>query len=210
MEKKGNVIFMINIDQMLKEAQETNNAEVYIRIGDAYMTGKEVAKDMAKAFSFYEKAMNLGALAAKEKIGVSYYKAYGVAKDCKMAKKYLQEAANQGSVPALFHLGMMCYNGDYGFLTGKGKAFEFFLKAAKKGHPEAQYNIASSYMDDKWGEEKSFEKAAFWFMCAYQNRKSNKSTIDDSKKYLDYLSKYVNLNNVKEKIVRKNPEYLNL
>lgn len=166
--------FMSTIEQMIKQAQKTDNEELYAQIG------------------------------------IAYYKGNGVSRDYKAAKKYLQEAANQGSTIALFYLGKMCYDGNYGFMAGKGKAFDFWMKAAKKGEPTSQYNIGTSYMSDEWGEEKSFEKAAFWFMCAYQNRKSSKNTIADSKKCLDSLSKYVNLNSVKDKVVKKHPEYLNL
>lgn len=201
---------MSTIEQMIKEAQETNNKELYVQIGNAYILGRGVAKDMSKAIPFFEKACNLGSLDGKTKLGICYYNGFGVSKNSSLAKKYFQEAAKQDWLPAIFQLGNMCFNGDYGFLASKGKAFEFWMKAAKKGHSDSQYNIAGSYLTDEWGEEKSFEKAAFWYMCAYQNRQSSKSTITDSKKYLDYLSKYVNLNSVKERVVRQYPQYLNL
>lgn len=201
---------MATIEQLIKQAEQTNDKELYVQIGNSYMYGKNVSKDMAQAVTYYLKAANLGSLDGKTKLGVAYYKGEGVTKDYKTAKKYLQEAANQGSATALFYLGDMCYEGNYGLLAGKGKAFEFWMQAAKKGQPSAQYNIAISYMTDEWGAEKNLEKAAFWFMCAYQNRKSSKSTIDASKKCLDSLAKYVNLNSVKERVVQNYPEYLNL
>lgn len=201
---------MATIEQLIRQAEETNDKELYVQIGNSYMYGKNVSKDMSKAVTYYSKAANLGSLDGKTKLGVAYYKGYGVSKDNSFAKKCFQEAAKQNWTPALFQLGLMCYNGDYGFFAAKGKAFEFWEKAAKKGHPVSQYNIGTSYMNDEWGEGKSYEKAAFWLMCAYQNRKADKQTIADSKKYLDYLSEYVNLSSIKMRIVQNYPGYLNL
>lgn len=201
---------MSNIESLIQKAQATNDKELYVQIGNAYMVGKNTTKDMSKAFTYYKKAADLGSADGKTQLGILYYRGYGVTRDCSMAKKYFQAASSEGSVAALFQLGMMCYNGDYGFFAGKGKAFEFWLKAAKKGYVEAQYNIATSYLDDTWGEEKSDRKAAFWYMCAYQNRKASKKTIEDAKAQLVRLSNRVDLNSIKDEIVRKYPQYLNL
>lgn len=201
---------MNTIEQMIKQAQETNDKALYVQIGNAYMLGKGVSKDMSKGVVFFRKAADLGSLDGKTKLGMAYYNGWGVTKDYGLAKKYFKEAADQDWLPALYQLGLMCYNGNYGFFASKGKAFEFWLKAAKKGHADSQYNVGTSYTTDEWGEEKSYEKAAFWFMCAYQNRKASKNTIEDSLHNLKCLEKYVNLNSVKDKVVRNYPQYLNL
>ena len=149
-----------------------------------YFNGNGVQKDQAQALAYYRKAADLGSVHAQACAGVMYYKGYGVAKNIKMAKQYLQPAANCGSIEALRSLGWMCYNGEYSFLTGKGKAFEFWIKASKLGDAESQINVATSYLGDTWGEEQSYRKAAFWFMCAYQNRKATQNQINEAKEKL--------------------------
>jgi TPR repeat protein len=44
----------------------------------------------------------------------------------------------------------------------KKKAFEWFLKAAKQGIAEAQYEVASMY-DNGIGVEQDSEKASWWY-----------------------------------------------
>lgn len=199
---------MDSIEMLLKKAKEANDGYAYAELGDAYWYGRGVFIDLSQAAEYYKKAADLGVMRGQERIGIMYYEGNGVVKNIKLAKQYLKSAAEQGSVRALNDLGWICFNGDYGFFAGKGKAFEFWEKAAKQGSAEAQIYIASSYLTDAWGDGKSIPKAAYWYMCAYQNRKANDAQIKEAKAKLDMLSEDVNLNRVKDEIVRKHPEYL--
>ncbi|MGN0335773.1 MAG: tetratricopeptide repeat protein [Lachnospiraceae bacterium] len=201
---------MATIKELIERAQATNSKEVYEEIARMYFFGKGVQKDQSQALEYYKKAADLGSVYAQTCVGIMYYKGYGVSKNIKLAKQYLQPAADRGSIDALRNLGWMCYNGEYGFLTGKGKAFSYWMKASKLGDAESQIYVATSYLGDTWGEEQSNRKAAYWFMCAYQNRKATDNQIKEAKTKLDMLSSYVNLNAVKDEVVRKHPEYLNL
>lgn len=201
---------MATINELIQKAQQTNSAQDYEEIARMYFHGRGVPKDQAKALTYYCKAADLGSVHAQACAGVMYYMGYGVPKNIKMAKQYLQPAADKGSLDALRNLGYMCYNGEYGLFAGKGKAFDYWMKAAKLGDVDSQHNVATSYLGDNWGEEKSYRKAAFWFMCAYQNRKANEKQIKAAREYLDKLDRYVDLDAIKHEIVIKYPEYLNL
>lgn len=201
---------MATINELIQKAQSTNSSQAYEEIARMYFSGKGVQKDQVQALAYYRKAADLGSVHAQTCVGVMYYKGYGVAKNIKMAKQYLQPAADRGSTEALRNLGWMCYNGEYGFMTGKGKAFTYWMKASKLGDAESQIYVATSYLGDTWGEEQSYYKAAFWFMCAYQNRKATQNQVNEAKENLNQLSRHVNLNAVKDEVVNKHPEYLNL
>lgn len=201
---------MATIDEMIKKAQSMNSVQAYEEVARMYFFGKGVQKDQGQALIYYKKAADLGSVYAQTCVGVMYYKGYGVAPNIKMAKQYLQPAAKRGSIEALRNLGWMCYNGEYGLLTGKGKAFTYWMQASKLGDAESQIYVGTSYLGDTWGEEQSYRKAAFWFMCAYQNRKASESQIKEAKKNLDMLSGHVNLDFVKGEVVSRHPEYLNL
>ena len=201
---------MATINELIQKAQSTNSSQAYEEIARMYFSGKGVQKDQVQALAYYRKAADLGSVHAQTCVGVMYYKGYGVAKNIKMAKQYLQPAADRGSTEALRNLGWMCYNGEYGFMTGKGKAFTYWMKASKLGDAESQIYVATSYLGDTWGEEQSYHKAAFWFMCAYQNRKATQNQVNEAKENLNQLSRHVNLNAVKDEVVNKHPEYLNL
>lgn len=201
---------MANIDELIRKAQTTNSPEAYEEIARMYYHGNGVVKDRAKALVYYRKAADLGSVHAQTCAGIMYYKGIATSKNTTMAKKYLKPAAARNSVEALRALGWMCYDGEYGFFSGgKGKAFEFWQRAAKLGDAESQIYIATSYLQD-WGEERSNRKSAFWFMCAYQNRNATQAQIDRAKECLDKLDTHVDLNAVKAEIVRKYPKYINL
>lgn len=201
---------MATINELLQKAQSTNSPQVYEEIARMYYNGYGVPQDKIKAAWYFRQAGDLGSVSAQTCAGLIYYKGLGVAKDIKMAKKYLQPAAENGSVEALRLLGRMCYDGEYGFFTGKGKAFSYWMKASKLGDAESQFYVATSYLGDTWGEEQSYRKAAFWFMCAYQNRKAPQHIITDARDRLNKLSRYVDLDDIKDEVVTKHPEYLNL
>ena len=198
------------INELIQKAEATNSPQDYEKIASMYFFGNGVPKDHSKALVYYRKAADLGSVKAQTCAGIMYYRGYGVSKDSTLAKKYLKPAADRGSIDALCTLGWMCYNGDYGLLTGKGKAFTYWLKSSRLGDTESQLYIATSYLGDSWGEEKSYRKAAFWFMCAYQNRKASQKQIDQAKQYLDALSEHVNLDVVKNEVISKYPQYINL
>lgn len=201
---------MADINDLIRKAQTTNSKEAYCKLGDAYAFGRGVPKNMAQAIACWEKASELRSAYAKSQLGSCYYNGNGVPQNYSKAKALFQEAADLGDVHAIFQLGMMCYQGNYSFWASKGKAFTFWKKAAEQGHPQAQYMIAASYTSDDWGAEKDYRKAAYWYMCAYQNRQSDQHIIDRAKQMLNKLSSLYDLDDIKDEIIRKHPEYLNL
>ena len=201
---------MASLQELLYEAQQTNSPQAYTQIARMYSSGNGAPKDFSKALTYFKKAADLGSLDAQVSVGYFYYNGHGIAVNHKMAKQYWKMAADQGSTEAMRNLGWMCYKKEYGFLADKGKAFEFWMKASKLGDAESQNYVATSYMGDNWGEEKSYRKAAFWFMCSYQNRNATDAQIKAARDALNKLSNYVNLDSIKHEVVTKYPHYINL
>lgn len=201
---------MVNIHDMIQKAQATKDPKIYEKIAYMYIKGNGVPKDEVQALAYYRIAADLGSVQSQAYTGILYYRGCGTGQNIKLAKQYLKVAADRGSIDALFELGRMCYKGDYGFLTSKGKAFEYWMKASKLGHVQSQIYVATSYLGDTWGAEKSFKKASFWFMCACQNRKATREQIHEAKGKLNMLAEYVDLDRIKDEIIRKYPEYLNM
>ena len=201
---------MFDIQRLIEKAEATNDRELYAQVGIEYYLGEKVALDKQAAFYYMKKAADLGHIRAKFHVGYMYYRAVGVEKNCPAAKRYLTDAADGGDIDALVQLGWMCYNNEYSFFAAKGKAFTFWKKASKLGHPQAQIYVATSYLTDDWGAEQSYKKAAFWFMCAYQNRKSTKKQIAEAKEMLHKLEDRVCLSEIKSEIAERYPNYINL
>ena len=201
---------MASLQDLLHQVQQTNSPQAYAQIARIYYNGNGVQKDHATALAYFKIAADLGSVDGQVFAGYMYYNGRGTAVNHKLAKQYWKMAADQGSTDAMRSLGWMCYRDEYGFLASKGKAFEFWMKASKLGDAESQNYVATSYLGDSWGEEQSYRKAAFWFMCSYQNRKASDAQIKAAREALDKLAHHVNLDSIKHEVVTRYPQYINL
>ena len=113
-------------------------------IGWAYETGQDVAKDYAKAVTWYERSVKLDLDLAQTKMGSMYYYGRGVEKDYGKAGKWYLQAAGQGDAEAQYYLGYMYYQGQ-GFARDYQQAHKWYELAAKQNHAGAQFNLGYMY-----------------------------------------------------------------
>jgi len=83
------------------------------------------------------------------------------------AKAAFTRLADQGSARASAILGMMSRFGEGGPVDLQ-KAYDFYLEAARAGHPPAQYQVALMLASGE-GVEASDKGAAYWFTQAAEN-----------------------------------------
>lgn len=74
-------------------------------------------------------------------------------------------AANAGHVRAQFYLGT-CYDNGYYVSQDAAQAYRWFFKAARAGHPDAQYNVAMYYRDGDGPVRVNMKAAVRWFCRA--------------------------------------------
>ncbi|MDD3669518.1 MAG: tetratricopeptide repeat protein [Alphaproteobacteria bacterium] len=86
--------------EYLKKAAHAGNVEALYMLGDAYLDGTEVEKNLNYAFGFYLMAALKGEKKAQYQIGRLYYAGRGVPQDYESALKWLGRSANQGYVLA--------------------------------------------------------------------------------------------------------------
>ena len=83
-----------------------------------------------------------GNIEAAAFLGNEYYFGWNqLEQDLEKALKYLTIASEGGDAISQFLLGFM-YGSGRGVERNSDKAFEWFLKAAEQGVPEAMYNVA--------------------------------------------------------------------
>ena len=73
-------------------------------MGNRYRLGEGIAKNLEKAFEYYEKAANQGYANAQNNLGAMYSLGEGTAKNLEKAFEYYEKAANQGHVEAKIQL----------------------------------------------------------------------------------------------------------
>ncbi len=82
--------------------------------------------------------------------------------------RYLKSSAEQGCSMASILMGDVYHHG-CGFFVNDQKAFSWYEKAAKQGHPEGQWKLACCYESGK-GVKQDYSKAYDWFtQAANQN-----------------------------------------
>ena len=102
-------------------------------LGVMYDIGKGVKKSAEKAAEWWLKAAELGHVSAQFNMGSMYAQGRGVPQDELLAAKFYELAAKQGDTEAQVNLGVL-----YDKRREDGRAFDWWLKAAERGDPEAQ------------------------------------------------------------------------
>ena len=148
-----------------KSLAEQGNATAQAYLGLAYSQGLGVAKDMAQALNWYNKAAEQGYVLAQLNLATHYYRGIGVAPDLKLAREWFRKAAAQGNAKAQLNLGII-YNLGKGVDPDYREASEWFLKAAEQGIGDAQVALASTYRILALKDSKYNERAYFWLLVA--------------------------------------------
>ena len=97
------------------------------------MTATSAKKSAEKAAEWWLKAAELGHVSAQFNMGSMYAQGRGVPQDELLAAKFYELAAKQGDTEAQVNLGVL-----YDKRREDGRAFDWWLKAAERGDPEAQ------------------------------------------------------------------------
>ena len=83
------------VDLLTKSANQ-NNLSSMIKLADLYEKGKVVSQDYAKAFYWYNKAVEFDSAQAIFQVGLYYYHGYGVKKDEEKGINYIRQAKEKG------------------------------------------------------------------------------------------------------------------
>jgi TPR repeat protein len=129
------------------EEPERNTAigEAAMILGQFYLKGGAgVQKDPAKALKWFERANDVGHVAAAKIAGDMYFSGVGAPRDLKKAAALYREAAKLDYAPAQFAYGQMLDRGDLGKPDVK-QALAWYDHAAKYEHPGALYALGAAY-----------------------------------------------------------------
>lgn len=98
-------------------------------------------------------------------LGDVYLEGHLVRMDWRIARDYYLAAVENGSAEAAFKLGMIFETGGHCICKDHVKAANWFLMAAQRDYPPAQYYLASLYRDG-WGIPRDYRMAAMWYKKA--------------------------------------------
>ena len=80
----------------------------------------------------------------------------------------IYKKAQTGDARSAYEIGLGYLNGTQGFPKSEQTAFEWFMKSAEKGYPDAQYEVGLYYFQarppvQQENQQKNFEEAFKWF-----------------------------------------------
>ena len=150
--------------KLTKLAAEKGHPEAQYDLGWAYIIGKGVPKDKAKAVDWYRRAAEQGHADAQNRLGGFYANGIVVAADPAQAIEWHRKAAEAGHDVAQYDLGM-AYETGTGVAADLAQAVFWYRRAAEAGYAPAQYTLGIFYANGK-GLPKDELQAAIWYRKA--------------------------------------------
>lgn len=156
--------FFKNALDFFKKSAEDNYAPAIRNLGECYLFGEGVEKDIEKALEYFKHAFMLGDNKAGVQLSIIYFLGEHVEKDLSRSFQYLSDAAKSGDPDALFYMGQYYYS-----LHDYTSAFPWFQKAAESGNIDAEYSLGISYLFGK-GTEVDINKAISYFIQSAEKK----------------------------------------
>jgi TPR repeat protein len=153
------------LEQQIALADQ-GNAEALRKLGDMYSVGRCVKPDTATAIEWYEKAAQSKDGLAMMQLANLYGFGYGIKPDVMETIKWLKLAEANGQAPGMIY-GRLYIEGDL-VPKSMGRAYAFFLQAAERGYPVAQYTVGLEYFKGQY-LYKNEQKAVQWLTRAAEN-----------------------------------------
>ena len=147
-----------------KRAAELGDAEACNMLGNCYLEGDGMEKDVEKAAELFREAAERGSADGMVSLGKCYYYGNGVNEDDVQAFKCFDKAVSEGCLEAITLSGE-CYLYGHGVEEDEEMALKFFLVAAEDGDRAAQ-RMAGRCYDEGWGTEVDYTNAAEWYQKA--------------------------------------------
>jgi TPR repeat protein len=143
-----------------------NNAFSQYKVGDAYVEGNLLSKDVDKAFEYWSKAAENGNIQAMRRLRVFYLDGIDHIKpNMELASHWTKKAAMLDDCESQRDLGGDYLLGACGEVDYEQAAF-WSRKAAEKGDAQAQYTLGIMLKRGFLGGADDLEEAKHWFELA--------------------------------------------
>ena len=163
MRDKGEIMYATQL-RLYRKPAEQGDAGAQCILGDLYLKGRGVDRNLNEAEKLFRKAAEQGNANAQYQLGTLYYTGVQVPQDYGLAMSLYRKAAEQGVAAAQYELGNLYYTGD-GVPQDYAQAANWYRKAAEQGVAEAQAMIGQMYGIGH-GVAKNYKLAVDWLSKA--------------------------------------------
>lgn len=158
--------------EWLEKAALQNDTLALYELGLMHLYGRyQTPRNIAKAQTHLEKALQLGEITAHYALGKTFEKQNNLEK----ALKHYRQAAHFQDPNGMFALAVWFDAGKYS-PKDLPTAARWYREAAQLGHANAQFNLASMYVNGE-GLESSLPDAWHWLEQAHHNGHPNAASV---------------------------------
>ena len=146
-------------------AAEKGDADAQYRLGQIYLRGTGVLKDLPKAYGLIRQAAEQGHTEALGGVGYFYAQGIQVPKDLTEAAAWFRKGAEKGGAKAQLNLGQALAYGR-GVPVDEKAGLEWIERAAAQGLPHALCVQGEFYFHGKFGRPQDYGQALPYFQKA--------------------------------------------
>lgn len=150
------------LQETLTKAQ-AGDVQAQLDLGEAYLHGKIVSRDLEQAMQWFRKAAEQGNAMAQARLGVLIGNFRGK-QNYDEALEWLRKSADQNCADGESGLAFMYHNGR-GVEKDDDQAVKLFLKAAQQDNSNAEYELGFMYQSGE-GVSKDYVQAVSWYRKA--------------------------------------------
>lgn len=155
--------------ELYQASANAGDVTAIINLGVMYYKGEGIAQSYSKAFELLNSIEHIDSPALQLYLGNLYYNGYAVRQDIAKAVEYYTKAAKLDDVNAHYFLGHIYQQGKGSIPADPAKALQFYTYAAQKGHPQAQFNLATLLAGGATGVVDRVQAYAWLTKAANQN-----------------------------------------
>jgi TPR repeat protein len=130
------------------EGESPGEIAALVRLGDLFLEGTSVRRDMGKALSYYGRAVDGGSQVAKVRFGEMLARGQGVVQDIDQGRAFVREVADTDNKDALVSLGDLYSRGDAGPIDPQA-AIGAYERAALLGDPTGLTRLGTLYLEGR-------------------------------------------------------------
>ncbi|MBR7035477.1 MAG: SEL1-like repeat protein [Bacteroidales bacterium] len=146
----------------IKKAAEKGIPNWENNLGNCYIYGHGVEKNVVEGNNWYKKAIEHESTEALFNLGLSYYKGEGVVKDLQEAKRLFEKSSAQGDDIAQLYIGRILEDTN----ASCDEIVAAYKKAAEMGCAEAQDYLGYWYENGENGLDVDYQEAFRWYKKA--------------------------------------------
>ena len=144
--------------EQLTDAAGKGDADAQYRLGQAYVRGLGVTKNLTKALEFIQQAADQGHAEAIGGVGYFHAHGFGVKKDLAAAAEWFRKGAEKGGAKAQLNYGQALLNGR-GIPMDEAGGMKWIEKAIFQNLPHAHFAKGEFFYHGTHGHPQSYEKA---------------------------------------------------